>query len=357
MLEKKIVFSLFIFFIPVITFAQDTTLIKNGLQLNGYIDFFYRYDLGNQNLQFSNNYTSYTNYKNSLILGTATIDLNYIKKKSEAKIEFAYGSQSDRNNTNSYIMDEFYLKRAYFSYIINQKWNLTIGKLYTYLNDEDIDIINNNFYTVSYIFSNTPSFFVGVLAEHTFKNKQVLSFGITEDADQLFNTNNIKNIIVQWETPTSATSYFRFNYQGGYANQKKYFNQFESFFSTPINKKLNFNASLDYNFSSDPENFSNWVGFMSMLLYKIKPSINLNWRGEAFYSSDPLIFNQSPISINQNNYFVHSQTLASKIHVTPNIVFIPEIKFDWSTKDIFVDAKNTPTNTAYNMVFALYYSF
>ena len=309
---KKIAF-LFIIFYPAFIQSQDSISNLKNLKLNGYIDFNYRYDLRNQSLQFSNNYTSYTNYKGSLILGTATLDLNYNTKKTNARIEVAYGSQSDRKIENNAVNDDFYLKRAYFSYNINPNWNITIGKLYTYLNDEDIDLINNNFYSVSYIFTNTPGFFVGVIAEHTFKNQHILSFGVTEEADILLNTTSRKNLVIQWETPQEAKTYFRFNYQGQYTNKENNFNQFEGFVSTSINKKLDFNTSLDYNFVNDSGVYSNWVGLMSMFLYKLNPKINLNWRGEVFYSSAPLTFNQDKIFISQNNYFVHSQTIASKI--------------------------------------------
>src|SRR5437868_12071982 len=136
---RKIFLGTPLFFSVISGYAQtdSTKPSPPSPSITGSVDLYYRYNFNDPKSGATNNYTSFTNSKNSFELGMASVRADHTFGKASATIDLGFGrraeefSYGDPEHTTL-----FAVKQAYVSYAISSKFKLTAGKWATHIGYE-----------------------------------------------------------------------------------------------------------------------------------------------------------------------------------------------------------------------------
>ena len=320
------------------------------------VDAYYRYSFNDapntlSGRQITNNYTSFTNSKNSFELGMASVRVDHSFGKIAATADLGFGRRAEEfsyNDGAGSSQNGFTtlaaVKQAYISYAPSSAVKFTVGKWATHIGWELLDAYSNRNYSMSYGFSYGPFSHTGIKADISLGGKSAFMVGITNPTDQVTTISGNKAIIAQFSTGTKDDKFKAYlNFHGGHN-----FNQYDVALAAILSSKF----SIDYDGTIKTGKDSNNVNqswSSNALYFNFDPTskFGLTLRGEYFNDNKDLTGIGSSI---------FQTTLSANIHLD-NLTLIPEIRLDNAKDNLFTkgDGKGTKSNGSF--ILAAVYKF
>ncbi|WP_395061474.1 outer membrane beta-barrel protein [Flavobacterium sp.] len=326
-------------------YAQDT--IPKTI-FAGSADLYYKYDFANAD----NGKTSFTNSHDSFELGMASIEASHKFGKAAVFADLGFGnraaqfSYNDGNTT-------FFIKQLNVTYEFTPKFKIIAGSFATHIGYELVDAVDNKNYSMSYAFSYGPFFNTGVKAQYTV-GKMSYMIGITNATD--FKTaaeagSKQKTFIGQIAYAGAKTSLY-FNLSSGSSNPSSSLNktQFDFVATNKVNTKLTLGFNGTYSLVSDDFDSSidgEWFAAVGYLNYAFQKKWSLAYRLEYFDDKDGVVAFAGGANVIGNTLSLNFKE--------GNFTFIPEIRVDSASEDIFTSG--TPTGLNSYVLVATTYTF
>lgn len=321
----------------------------------GSADAYYRDDLAKNP---ANNKTSFTNSSNSFELGMASIEASHKFGKTSVFVDLGFGRRAAEfsyNDTSPNDNVTFLIKQLNFTYEFSEKFKLIFGSFATHVGYELVDAVDNKNYSMSYAFTNGPFFNTGMKAQYI-TGKFGFMAGVTNPTDfktAIDSGTDQKTYIGQISyTGDSGAVYINFTSGSNNPSSETNATQFDIVATKKINDKfvLGFNgtfASLksDNNSSLDAK----WLALVGYANYTFTDKLSLAYRVEYFDDKDAAKY-----AIVDNSIFANTVSMNFK---EGNFTFIPEVRFDHSSEDLFFKKNGNATSTAGSVLFATTYSF
>ncbi|MGL2993911.1 outer membrane beta-barrel protein [Flavobacterium sp. TSSA_36] len=321
----------------------------------GSADAYYRDDFAKDP---ANNRTSFTNSSNSFELGMASIEASHKFGKASVFVDLGFGKRAAEfsyNDTSPNDNVTFLIKQLNFTYEFSEKFKLIFGSFATHLGYELVDAVDNKNYSMSYAFTNGPFFNTGLKAQYT-TGKFSFMAGVTNPTDfkTAIDSGTDQKTYIGQISYTGDTGAVYLNFTSGSNNPSSETNatQFDIVATKKLSDKfaLGFNgtyASLkaDDNSSLDAK----WFALVGYANYTFTDKLSLAYRIEYFDDKDAAKY-----ALVDNTIFANTFSLNFK---EGNFTFIPEIRFDNSSEDMFFKKNGNPTSTAGSVLFATTYSF
>jgi hypothetical protein len=348
---KKNIFQTAGFFLLLIgaTNAQETTPLLPGTVFAGSADFYYKYDFA----EVDNSFTSFTKSHDSFEIGMASIEASHKLGKASVFVDLGFGTRASEFTYND-ALNTFMIKQFYVTYDFTSSFKVIAGSFATHLGYELVDAVDNKNYSMSYAFTNGPFFNTGVKAQYT-AGKYVFMAGVTNPTD--FKTaseaaTQQKTIIGQiGYVADSGSAYFNFTSGSSNPVSDKNKTQFDFVGTKKLNSKLALGLNGTYAMVKDDHDSSldaNWFSIVGYANYAVKSKLSLAYRLEYFDDSDGALFGAKPSII--------ANTLSLNFK-EGNLTFIPEIRLDSSSEEIFNKKNGAPTNSSAYVLLATTYTF
>lgn len=331
--------------------AQDAPVAPPTTTFAGSADMYYKYDFSDQK---DNGLTSFTNSHNSFEIGMASIEASHKMGKASVFVDLGFGTRASEFTYND-AATTFMIKQLNFTYDFSSSFKITAGSFGTHLGYELLDAVDNKNYSMSYAFTNGPFFNTGVKAQYT-SGKFSFMAGITNPTD--FKTaadagSTQKTFIGQvGYVDASGSAYFNVTSGSSNPSSVKNITQLDFVGSKKWNDKfaVGFNGTYaivadDLDSSLDGEWFS-LVGYAS---YSIKQTLSLAYRLEYFDDKEALSASAIGGSVIGNTLSLN--------YKSGNLTFIPEIRFDSASEDVFSDSDAAPTGSNAYVLLGTTYTF
>jgi hypothetical protein len=326
-----------------------------GLQINGSVDVYYRYDF---NQAKANNLTSYTNSFNSFSLGMASVKLQHHSDNIKAVLDFGFGARAKESFSN----DEGLLqsiKQLYINYTFNKWLQLTAGTWATHVGYELVDPQLNRNYSTSYLFTKGPFTHTGIKAD-VVKDKHTFMIGMSNATDYRIPKEgqiNKKFLIAQYTyTPNDRVKIY-LNYLRGQLPDSSKNAQLDVVITAIICKKISLagNITVSNNRILEVGKYSrikNWGGAAFYCNIDPKPWLGFTFRSEYFNDHHQLkVFNTSP-----TGSVIFANTLSAILKVKA-LMIIPEWRVDKASEPIFTTKYGVPRLSATSFLVAAVYGF
>jgi hypothetical protein len=346
MMKSKLLLLLSFSAVTYVARAQDTKPADPPLTVTGSVDTYYKYDFSGHN----NIPTSFASDQNSFSIGM--VDLALKKKVNKASFvgEISFGPRGEAQSlpnqgTNG---QSFHVQNLYVGYDLTDKLNVTAGYMSTFVGYEVIAPAGNFNYSTSYLFTNGPFQNAGVKFTYAFSSKVSLMAGLFNDFWNVYysggkiNTFGAQLMVAPVEGWTAYVNLLTGPASGTEVDLTTSYQITESF-------KLGLNAA-DFS-APTPSN----GGFTGVALYPqlaVSSAVTLGLRGEYFKtkSGDYATFGPAPGSS------VTGLTLTANIKGGP-LTFIPEVRLDNGSQNMFTTKANAPTKQASQFSLAAVYAF
>ena len=360
MLRKKLNAALaataLAFIISVPASAQDSTAAEEqpALKISGSVDGYYKYDFAKT---AANTYTSFTQTHNSFALGMASVKLEHKGGKVGAVADLGFGPRAkDFSYTDDGITQA--IKQLYVTYSPAEWLTFSLGTWGTHVGYELLDPQYNKNYSMSYMFTNGPFSHTGFKANIT-KGKHGFMLGVANatdyripPADQI----NKKFFLAQYSIGLEKVSAY-LNFVSGQAPDTSKSSQIDAVITAKLSDKF----SIGYNGTyasvkgwdgTKNTDALNWWGSALYLNFDPQPWFGLTLRGELFSDKDQLkVYSGAPVGGS-----IFATTLSANFK-KGGFTFIPEVRFDNGSENIFVDKDGVATKSMGNFLFAAVYSF
>lgn len=328
--------------------AQDKP-VDPPMTISGSVDTYYKYDFsGNNNIP-----TSFASDQNSLSIGM--VDLALKKKVSKASFvgELSFGPRGEGQSIPNQGANgqSFHIQNLYVGYDLTGKLNVTAGYMATFLGYEVVSPTGNFNYSTSYLFTNGPFQNAGVKLTYAFSDKVSLMAGLFNDYWNTYTSmGRINTIGAQlMVVPVKGwTAYL--NLLSGLASGTEF--DLTTTYQLTNAFKLGLNAA---DFTGPKVTAGDKGGFYGAALYPqiaVSPAVTLGVRGEYFKTKTGAVTVLGPAA----GESVTSVTLTANIKGGP-LTFIPEVRLDNGSKQMFTDHQLTPTRTASQFALAAVYAF
>lgn len=350
--------------------AADSVKTPAPWTISGSADVYYRYNF-NAPSGKTNNYTSFTNSQNSFELGMASIRADHSFGKVAATLDLGFGRRAEEFSYNDGSHPTlFAVKQAYVSYQAGSKLKFTAGKWGTHIGYEVLDAYLNRNYSMDYMFSYGPFFHTGLKADITLGATTGLMIGVANPTDFSTTSSGTKVAIAQFSTGTSNGKWkFFLNYQGyggvsadtviapGYTLFQS-LSQFDLVITGALSSKfgIGYNGTVQTVKSSSLGKSASWWGSAVYLNFDPSSSFGLTLRGEYFSDKDGLKINSLDFT-QAAGADVFDLTLSANFHLGSTLTFIPEIRLDNSSKNMFLKSDNTYSQSTVSAVLAAVYHF
>lgn len=344
---KLIILSLTVLFSVNHAFAQEEGEEKKNspLKISGFADVYYQYNFNDNNPGL----TSFTERHNSFELGMANIVLSKEVGKVGFVADIGFGSRANTaNGVEGSTVDP--IKQLYITYSPVDKVTITAGNFGTHVGYEVIDANANFNYSTSFLFSYGPFYHTGVKVDFALSDEIGLMVGVFNDTDAKSDVLAGKHIGAQVSYAKDDLSLY-LNYLGG-ASGLVDVDRHQIDLTGTYQAADNFLVGLNVSNSSFvPENGDNTTLFGAALYlnYDVSDSFGLGLRGEYFDDGDAVVFGVPDLGITQ-------LTLSANLKEGP-LTFIPELRLDSDSEDIFVDADGNATGSSFAAILAVVYSF
>lgn len=353
---KKATFIIALLFTSTFIFAQEgETKTPPATTFAGSADAYYKYDFANDP---ANNKTSFTNSSNSFELGMASIEASHKFGKASVFVDLGFGKRAadfSYNDTASEDYATFLIKQLSFTYEFSDQFKIIAGSFATHIGYELVDAVDNKNYSMSYAFTNGPFFNTGIKAQYT-AGKFGIMAGITNPTDfktALDSGTDQKSYIAQLSyTGDSGAVYLNFTSGSNNPASETNATQFDVVATKKLSDKfsLGFNGTyVSLNDDVDSALDANWFALVGYANYALNDKMSLAYRIEYFDDKDAAKY-----GLVDNNVFSNTLSLNFK---EGNFTFIPEIRFDSASKDMFFKSNGNASSSAGNILFATTYSF
>lgn len=335
--------------------TADTSASKpNPTKFTGSADVYYRYDVAKTS---DNNLTSFTNSHNSFELGMISFKVEHSLGAVGLVADLGFGKRAE---DFSYTDDKTRLaiKQLNLSYSFKNGVKIIAGNWATHVGYELADAYLNRNYSMSYMFSYGPFSHTGLKAEKSFGRAGVM-LGVANPTDFKSFAEGEKYLIGQLST-TSIDENLKvwLNYQGGKFNDSSRVKQVDLVLTAALSEKFNIGVNgtaATYQFKDAENDFGDmntWWGTAIYLNADPKEWLGLTLRTEYFSDSKGMnVF---------GGYADGGSLVATTFSLnfkSGNLTFIPEIRFEKATENIFVDADGDPSDQTISGLFGVTYSF
>ena len=348
---KKTVLILAIALSTSILFAQD-----KPLEISGSADAYYKYDFA----KTANIPTSFATDQNSVSLGMLDVVLKKTTGKTSFVGEVSFGPRGASQSIPDVAGQSFHLQNLYATYAATSKLSLTGGYMATFIGYEVISPLGNYNYSTSYLFTNGPFQNAGIKANYTFTSKVGLMVGLFNDqwntyqADPKLGLNafGAQLSLAPVKGLTAYVNYLHGSASGTIVDLTAAYQVSEKF-------KLGVNAA-DYSGVADD---TGYTGFALYPSYAITNTFGLGLRAENFkakknsiYEGDVTVTPNIPFTGPAGNKSVTAFTLSANLK-SGGLTFIPEIRLDNGSSEMFKDSNLAPTKSASQFALAAVYGF
>lgn len=332
------------------TTNEETEKKQPLLAITGNADVYYRFDALKQQ---ANNRTSFTNTQNDFALGMASVKFSHTGATVSAVADLGFGPRASEfayNDAGAMAA----IKQLYISYSPMKDLKLTAGTWATHVGYELVDPQLNHNYSMSYMFTNGPFTHTGVKAEYT-KSKSGFMLGISNATDyRILPKNKIdkKFIIAQYSYSPSDNIKLYANYVGGKTPDTSVVNQYDLTASFTLSSKftLGVNGTVNHTHLWKELKFNGygtWWGSAIYVNYDAKPWLGLAIRSEYFNDKDA-------VKGIGSNIFANTFSLNLKKDA---FILIPEIRYELSEADIYINPAGTTKKYDLNFLIAAVYQF
>lgn len=324
--------------------AQTDSAKKATTTFTGSVDAYYRFNF-NDPPAGTNNYTSFTNSKNSFELGMASIRVDHTVGKVSATADVGFGRRAQEFSYNDIGSTLTAVKQAFVSYAASDKVKLTLGKWATHVGYELLDAYANRNYSMSYGFSYGPFFHTGIKADISLGGKTALMLGVANPTDYVSAPNSVKVFIAQFSTGSANDKLKAYlNFQGGTG-----LTQFNLVVTGVLSDR--FNIAYDGSLQSTRQGTENSSWKSHALYLNYDPVKNFGLTLRADYFDDRKL---APLLGNARKVF--AATLSGNIRVD-NLSIIPELRLDNASGDTFTKGNGTATKSTAGFILAAVYRF
>lgn len=328
---------------------------KPFLTITGSADVYYRYDFAKTKL---NNLTSFTGTQNNFALGMASVKFEHKGEKIGMVADLGFGNRAkefayaDEGITQT-------IKQLYISYSPAEWLKFTAGSWATHVGYELVDPQLNRNYSMSYMFTNGPFTHTGVKAEIT-KGKHGFMVGVSNATDFRLPPDTLINkkfLIAQYSIAFTDNLKLFLNYVGGKNPDSSKTSQFDAVIAAKVSDKfsLGFNGTVNSNKAWDGSKNADgksWWGSALYLNLDPKPWFGLTLRGELFNDKNQLkMFAGAPDGGN-----IFATTLSANFK-TGGFIFIPEVRFENASENVFFDKDLAGKKSYASFLIAAIYSF
>ena len=330
------------------------------LLISGSIDVYYKADFAGSsaaggNISGGENYTFFAPDHNSFSIGMANLILEKSVGKSSFVADLSFGPRGASSSIPTLSIDDgsFHIQNLYVSHSFSDAITMSLGYMGTFVGYEIISPTGNFNYSTSHLFSWGPFQNAGLKFDFALSDKWGLMLGVFND----------------WNTYTDFTGGKDFGAQLSYApndGTSLYLN-----FITGEDTGLELDLTAGFQLSDmfflgvNAATYSSGTGeifgagdsgFSGVALYPqlaLNDKVSLGLRGELFSEKEVNdIFGGSYTDAAS----VFSLTLSGNIKSGP-LTFIPEIRFDSGSEDIYIDSDGMASASASQILLAAIYSF
>lgn len=321
------------------SFAQEA---EAPLQISGSADAYYKYDFS----KHANIPTSFASDQNSVSLGMIDLALKKTTGKASFVGEISFGPRGQGQSILPEGGESFHIQNLYASYAFTDKFSMTAGFMGTFIGYEVIAPTGNFNYSTSYLFTNGPFQNAGLKASYAFTDKVSLMLGVFNDWNVYTDLNGVSHFGGQLTvSPVEGwTAYLNFltGKSVGVAGTGTIFDLTTAYQVTE-KFKLGLNAA-DYSVTGDN---GGYTGAALYPQYAFTPSFGLGLRGEYFN------WKGAQGADDEN---VAAVTLSANVKAG-GLTFIPEVRFDNASAEMFSKTNGDPTKKASQFSLAFVYAF
>lgn len=358
---KKILITIFIFS-GIIAVAQDSTIQAKPV-ITGSVDAYYRFNFANPQSGATNNFTSFTNSKNSFELGMASIRIDHTIGKAGATIDLGFGRRAEEFSYNDGDVDAgkngfislSNVKQAFITYAPSSKLKFTAGKFATHVGYEMLDAHLNRNYSMSYMFTNGPFFHTGIKADITAGSVGFM-LGVSDYTDQSTATTAVKTLLGQFSgSLIDSKLKFYLNYVGFFGSSEgnnpsglESLNQIDLVATATISSQfsIGYNGTIQSRKPTSGDG-NNWWASALYLNYDPCSLYGVTLRGEYFDDGD------GALGINNK---ILALTLSNNIRVG-NLSIIPELRYENADESMFEKNNGNPSKNSFTGLVAAIYHF
>jgi hypothetical protein len=337
--------------IAVLSYGQEAE-VPSPLEISGSVDAYYKYDFSkNQNIQ-----TYFANDQNSVSLGMIDVALKKTTGKASFVGEVSFGPRGqylsipngDATDDNS-----FHIQNLYATYAFTDQFSMTAGYMGTFVGYEIISPVVNFNYSTSYLFSAGPFQNAGIKANYSFSDKASLMVGLFNDWNTYQDLNGVTHIGAQlmlapvegWTAYLNVLS----GKSAGAVGAGTVLDLTTSYQVTDA-VKIGLNAA-DYSVSNDGGGYS---GAALYLQNAFTPGFALGLRGEYFTAKDQ-VNGSGGLGVEMGES-VTALTVSANLK-SGGLTFIPEVRFDNGSAEMFAKENLAATKSASQFSLAIVYAF
>ncbi|WP_276090035.1 porin [Pedobacter sp. JY14-1] len=321
------------------SFAQEA---EAPLQISGSADAYYKYDFS----KHANIPTSFASDQNSVSLGMIDLALKKTTGKASFVGEISFGPRGQGQSILPEGGESFHIQNLYASYAFTDKFSMTAGFMGTFIGYEVIAPTGNFNYSTSYLFTNGPFQNAGLKASYAFTDKVSLMLGVFNDWNVYTDLNGVSHFGGQLTvSPVEGwTAYLNFltGKSVGVAGTGTIFD-LTTAYQISEKFKLGLNAA-DYSVTDDN---GGYIGAALYPQYAFTPSFGLGLRGEYFNWKG---------AQGADDEKVAAVTLSANVKAG-GLTFIPEVRFDNASAEMFSKTNGDPTKKASQFSLAFVYAF
>jgi hypothetical protein len=345
-MKTKVLLSLSFISFSTLCYAQNTE--SSPLLFSGSVDTYYKYDFQKR----PNIGTSFANDQNSISLGMIDVSLKKTTGKTSFLGEVSFGPRGqyqsllNGDGTAADDRNSFNLQNLYIAYALTDKLTMTAGFMGTFVGYEVISPVGNFNYSTSYLFSAGPFQNAGIKATYLFSSKVSLMVGLFDDWNVYKDLNGISHFGAQLGiTPVEGWSAYLNVLSGKNESAAGNGSLFDLTTSYQLTEKVKVGLNAaDYSVSRDNGGYN---GAAVYLQNAFTSSFSLGLRGEYFKIKDMTeIAGESFKSLTLSGNFK-----------TGGLTFIPEVRFDQRSDDLFSKSNLMSTNKASQFSLAAVYAF
>ena len=338
---------------------------ESKLQISGSVDTYYKYDFAGQS---GNIPTSFAGDHNSLSIGMLDLVLEKSTGKASFLAELAFGprnfnsagpasgststffSPSEKDSSGMETSDAFFsdfaprLQNLYVSYAFTDQLSLTAGYMGTFVGYEIISPTGNFNYSTSYLFTNGPFQNAGVKLDYAFSDRFAVMVGAFNPwnvytADPSIGPTSLGAQI--YVSPVDGWDVYINGVTGGESGTEI---DLTTTFQVSDKLMLGLNAA---SYTDGADSAGTFMGAAAYVNYALTDGAALGFRYEYFNSN--IVFDEDA----SVNAFTLSANLGNGA-----ITFIPEVRYDVSSANIFLDSEgNATSNSAIQALVAAVYAF
>lgn len=330
------------------SFAQEAAKVA-PLEISGSVDTYFKYDFA----KVPNIATSFASDQNSISIGMIDLALKKTTGKASFVGELSFGPRGQAGSLLSENGESFHIQNLYASYAFTDKFSMTAGFMGTFIGYEVISPVANFNYSTSYLFSAGPFQNAGIKGTYAFTDKVSLMVGLFDDWNVYTDVNGVSHVGAQLTvSPVEGWTAYLNVLSGKSAGAVGVGTIMDLTTSYQVTEKVKVGLNAaDYTIGNDGGGYS---GAALYLQNAFSPAVSLGIRGEYFSTKDKV--NGSANLNVVPGESVAAVTLSANIK-SGGLTFIPEVRFDNGSADMFAKSNLLPTKSASQFSLALVYAF